>query len=115
VYKHYFQGTGPDWRETLHKMDEGIYGFFYAEIPKDVSLNLVKSVDHESLKKQFEEILEYREIQAANDRTFAIVFFRATGKDELRRLLQLDLKSFIRMKEIAYSGVLLKNERKSQF
>ncbi|BDG47770.1 MULTISPECIES: ATP-grasp domain-containing protein [Parageobacillus] len=103
VYKHYFQGTSPDWEEVLHNMDESIYSFFCAEIPMDISQNLIKSINHQSFKKQFQQILEYREIQATNDRTFAIVFFRSETMEELYRLLRMDLRPFITLKEIEHS------------
>ncbi|WP_027410553.1 ATP-grasp domain-containing protein [Anoxybacteroides tepidamans] len=103
VYKHYFQGTSPDWKEALSNMDDGIYSFFCAEVPIHISQNLIKSIDHQSFQKEFEQILEYRQIQAANDRTFAIVFFKSETMDELYRLLQLDLQPFITLKEMQYS------------
>ncbi|REK59961.1 MAG: hypothetical protein C6P36_00845 [Geobacillus sp.] len=102
VYKHYFQGTSPDWEEVLRDMDDSIYSFFCAEIPMDISQNLIKSINHQSFKKQFQQILEYREIQATNDRTFAIVFFRSETMEELYRLLQMDLRPFITLKEIEH-------------
>ncbi|KYD15871.1 hypothetical protein [Parageobacillus thermoglucosidasius] len=68
----------------------------------DISQNLIKSINHQSFKKQFQQILEYREIQATNDRTFAIVFFRSETMEELYRLLQMDLRPFITLKEIEH-------------
>lgn len=103
VYKHYFQGTSPDWEAVLRNMDQSIYSFFCAEFPIDISQNLVKSIDHQSLKEQFPQILEYREVKAINDRTFAIVFFKSETMEELYRLLQMDLHSFITLKEIEHS------------
>jgi ATP-grasp domain len=103
VYKHYFQGTSPDWEAMLQNMDENIYSFFCAEIPADISQNLIKSINHSSFKKQFQQILEYREIQAANDRTFAVVFFKSETMEELYRLLQVDLRPFIALKEVEHS------------
>ncbi|WP_199426607.1 ATP-grasp domain-containing protein [Thermaerobacillus caldiproteolyticus] len=103
VYKHYFHGTSPDWKAMLHNMDQSIYSFLCAEIPMDISQNLIQSINHQSFKKQFQQILEYREIQATNDRTFAIVFFKSETMEELYRLLQMDLRPFITLKEIEHS------------
>lgn len=103
VYKHYFQGTSPNWETVLRQLDQSIYSFFCAEIPMDISQNLIKSIDHESFKKQFHQILEYREIQATNDRMFAIVFFKNETMEELYRLLQMDLRPFFALKEMEHS------------
>ncbi|MED3763295.1 ATP-grasp domain-containing protein [Ureibacillus terrenus] len=103
VYKHYFQGTRPDWEAVLRKMDQSIYSFFCAEIPMDISRTLIKSIDHQSFKKQFQQILEYREIQALNDRVFAIVFSKNGSMEELYQLLEMDLRPFIALKEMEHS------------
>ena len=103
VYKHYFEGTSPNWEEMLRQMDQGIYGFFCAEIPMDISQNLIKHIDHQSFKEQFNQILEYREIQATNDRTFAVVFFKNETMEELYKLLQMDIRPFIALKEMEHS------------
>lgn len=103
VYKHYFEGTSPNWEEVLRQMDQGIYGFFCAEIPMDISQNLIKHIDHQSFKEQFNQILEYREIQATNDRTFAVVFFKNETMEELYQLLQMDIRPFIALKEMEHS------------
>lgn len=103
VYKHYFQGTSPDWEAVLRQMDQSLYGFFCAEIPMDLSQNLIKSIDHQSFKEQFNQILEYREIQATNDRMFAVVFFKNGTMEELFQLLQMDLRPFIALKEMEQS------------
>ncbi|QHC05176.1 ATP-grasp domain-containing protein [Anoxybacillus sp. PDR2] len=104
VYEHYFRGTCPDWNRTLQHMDDHIYSFLCAEIPMHISQSLIQSINHPLFQKQFDHILEYRPIQAANDRTFAIVFFKSKTMDELYRLLRLDLQAFIHRKELQYLG-----------
>lgn len=107
-YKHYFEETIPDWEAILDSQDENIYGFCCAEVPIDVSLNFIESIDHESFKEQFTTILDYREIHAANDRTFAIVFFKSENMKELDHLLKMDLRPYIKLKDVKSAKLLNK-------
>lgn len=94
----YFKGVKPDWKTIVKRADESFYGFFCAEVPGHISVNLIQSIQHEELKKEFSHILEYRIIQSASDRTFAVVFFKTNQLNELDRLLTLDLEPFLTMK-----------------
>jgi len=87
----------PEWENVINQTDDSIYGFFCAEVPATISTHLVDSIDHEQLKKQFSHIMEYREINASSDRTFAVIFFKTTTMDEIHTLLTLDLSPFIQL------------------
>lgn len=99
VYEHYFLGTSPDWETVMKDMDDAVYSFCCAEIPLHISTSIVEKVNHGEFQKQFNDILEYREIHAANDRTFAIVFFKSMNLQENNRLLNLDFTQFIQTKD----------------
>lgn len=103
--EHYFLEKQPDWEEILEKKGNEVYGFFCAEIPLNISKQLIESIDHEGLMNQFSQVLEYRAIQASNDRTFAVVFFQATDHNELQSLLHLDLSCFITIKETQETAI----------
>jgi len=93
----YFLDLEPEWDQVIDQTDDSIFGFFCAELPSTISTHLVHSIDHEQLKKEFSHIMEYREITASSDRTFAVVFFKTTTMDELHTLLTLDLLPFIQL------------------
>ncbi|OES45462.1 ATP-grasp domain-containing protein [Domibacillus iocasae] len=95
VYEQYFTQQKPNWKSIIEGMDESIYSFCCAEIPLALSQGLVESVQHEQFQKEFNHVLEYRPIQAAHDRTFAIVFFKSNTLDENRYLLHLNLEPFV--------------------
>jgi len=97
VYKQYFNGISPDWDSIIEEMDDAVYSFCCAEIPLTISSSLVEKIEHDRFKEQFEHILEYREIQAANDRTFAILFFKSHSLEENHRILQLDLSEYVQL------------------
>ncbi|SFJ82505.1 ATP-grasp domain-containing protein [Halobacillus dabanensis] len=96
----YFLDAKPEWEPIINRPDQSLYGFFCAEIPNNISINLVESINHTSLEKEFSEVLEYREIESTTDRTFAVIFFKARNIEEIDRLLQLDLSSYINLKKV---------------
>jgi hypothetical protein len=99
VYKQYFNGISPDWESIIEEMDDAVYSFCCAEIPLTISSSLVENIEHDRFKEQFDHILEYREIEADNDRTFAIVFFKSKDLEENHRLLHLNLEEFVQVKK----------------
>ncbi|WP_406944145.1 ATP-grasp domain-containing protein [Halobacillus sp. SY10] len=94
----YYLDSKPDWNPIISREDQSLYGFFCAEIPNHISMNLVDGINHELLEKEFSEVLEYRIIESTTDRTFAVIFFKADDIEEIDRLLQLDLSSYIHLK-----------------
>ncbi|MCM3004764.1 ATP-grasp domain-containing protein [Priestia koreensis] len=107
VYKHYFMGTSPNWNEICEGMDDSIYSFSCAEIPMEIVRQNIEYIDHQQFKQQFQTILEYRELNVVDDRTFAIVFFKSTNLEENKAILNLDLSLFIHHKE---ANVLIDKE-----
>ncbi|MDG5471911.1 ATP-grasp domain-containing protein [Jeotgalibacillus sp. ET6] len=95
--EYYFEDMEPQWSEILTGKDDAVYGFFCAELPSDISKSLVHSINHEGLKKEFSHILEYREITASDDRTFAVIFFKSMDMNEIHHLLSLDLSQYIQL------------------
>lgn len=103
--QYYFQEKEPEWEQITAQKGNEVYGFFCAEIPLHISKHFVESIDHEGLMNKFSQVLEYRAIQASNDRTFAVIFFQTSVMDELQALLHLDLSTFIRLKQTEETAV----------
>ncbi|MGE7879636.1 ATP-grasp domain-containing protein [Peribacillus muralis] len=101
MYEHYFAGTKPDWTAMLAEMDDAIYSFFFAEVPLEINLEEVASIDHEGLEDEFEQILEYRQLPFQNDRSMSIIFYRSEDLDKNRQLLHLDLLPYLTIKQLA--------------
>ncbi|TFE01531.1 ATP-grasp domain-containing protein [Jeotgalibacillus salarius] len=96
----YFLDEEPQWETIMNQHDPFIYGFFCAEIPLQIKKELIQMIDHTRLKEEFSHILEYREINAANDRTFAVIFFKTESMTEIKRLLNIDLSQYIQLKPL---------------
>ncbi|KIL49095.1 ATP-grasp domain-containing protein [Jeotgalibacillus campisalis] len=95
--EHYFQDMEPQWPQILDEKDDSVYGFFCAELPSSVSKSLIHTIHHEKLKNEFKHILEYREINASVDRTFAVIFFKSMEMSDIHHLLNLDLTQYIQL------------------
>lgn len=91
----YFSGQEPAWDTVLSQDEDWFYGFFCAEIPMEITKNLIASIDHDRLYKEFSHVMEYRKINASNDRTFAVVFFKTKDMSEIDYLLELDLAQYM--------------------
>lgn len=100
MYQHLFQQTAPDWDRILSSMDDHTYSFFCAELPMNVSYEDVASIHEESLKQQFEEVLEYRSTLTPDDKTFAVIFYRSQDGAENKALMNLSLEAFIEQREV---------------
>ncbi|AMQ05620.1 ATP-grasp domain-containing protein [Sporosarcina sp. FSL K6-1540] len=99
VYDYYFNQLKPNWEEKIEAMDNAIYSFLCAEFDPSISLELIRAVDHESFKQQFNEILDYRYMDYKEYPIFSVVFFKHHTFDENKRLLTLELSNFISLYE----------------
>jgi len=99
VYEYYFNQLKPNWEEKIEAMDNGIYSFLCAEFDPSISLELIRTVDHENFQKQFNEILDYRYMDYKKYPIFSVVFFKHSTFGENKRLLTLDLSNFISLYE----------------
>ena len=95
VYDYYFNQLEPNWEEKIEAMDDAIYSFLCAEFDPVISLESIRTVDHERFQKQFNEILEYRYMDYKEYPIFSVVFFKQSTFDENKRLLTLNLSDFI--------------------
>ncbi len=97
---YYFSDQKPNWQTVTEQADDAIYGFFCADVPLHISRNLIEEIKHDQLKNEFSQILEYRNLETANDRTFAVIFFRTESMEEMEYLLNIDLEPFIKQKPL---------------
>jgi len=95
VYDYYFNQLEPNWEEKIEAMDDAIYSFLCAEFDPAISLESIRTVDHERFQQQFNEILEYRYMDYKEYPIFSVVFFKQSTFDENKRLLTLNLSDFI--------------------
>lgn len=98
-YDYYFNRRKPDWESILSNMDDAIYSFTCAEVEKGVEPSQVEAIDHSALKKEFQEILDYRMLPLDGRATFAVIFFKSESDAEHEHILNLDFMNFITCKQ----------------
>ncbi|WP_431027495.1 ATP-grasp domain-containing protein [Lysinibacillus sp. LZ02] len=98
-YEYYFLKRQPNWEGIISKMDDAIYSFTCAEIDQHVDPSHIEHIDHTELKKQFNEVLDYRVLPLEGRTTFAVVFFKSPSEEEHTYILNLDFMQFITYKQ----------------
>ena len=95
IYEYFFYNKKPDWKEILNGKDGEIYYFAMAETPSNIDKTKI-DFDYEGLKKEFSSILDFRKINYLEKPLFAIIFGKTKSYDEITKILQLEMKEFIR-------------------
>ncbi|MBP7211586.1 ATP-grasp domain-containing protein [bacterium] len=103
IYEYFFNQEKPDWTNILSKKGNEEYYFAMAETPQDINKSDIKEFMFEELKKEFSNILNFREIDYMNKPMFAILFGSVTDKKEITKILQLDMHNFINFKSKIHS------------
>lgn len=93
VYECFQTGRKPDWREILKGGKDEMYYFAMAETPAGLDTRSV-SFDHESFRRSFSRILDYRVIDHRRKPLFAIVFGATDSRDEISAILNLRTADF---------------------
>lgn len=94
VYDHFHNGKRPDWDAILEECGAQIYYFALAETPPDIDKTAI-AFDHESFRRCFSRILDYRIIDHTTKPLFAIIFGVAASQDEIDAILKLKTKDFV--------------------
>lgn len=94
IYEYFENNLKPDWNNILNGKDGKIYYFSMFETPQNIEKSKI-SFDYDGLKKTFSKVLDFRKINYLEKPLFAIVFGETDNKDEINRILQLDVKDFI--------------------
>jgi len=100
-YEYFFLEKKPDWDKILSTPSDEIFSFYCAELPNDITYSDVQSINHEGLKSQFLNILDYRVTFCEHDITFAVVFYKSDSFHENQKIIQLDMNEFIETKKVA--------------
>lgn len=103
IYEYFFNQEKPDWTNILSKKGNEEYYFAMAETPQDINKSDIKEFMFEELKKEFSNILNFREIDYMNKPMFAILFGSVADKKEITKILQLDMHNFINFKSKIHS------------
>lgn len=95
IYEYFNNDLKPDWDKILADKKDKIYYFAMAETPNDIDKTKI-SFDYEALEKSFYKVLDFRKIDYREKPLFAVIFGKAENKDEITKILELDVHDFIK-------------------
>lgn len=95
IYEYFNNDLKPDWDKILADKKDKIYYFAMAETPNDIDKTKI-SFDYEALEKSFYKVLDFRKIDYREKPLFAVIFGEAENKDEITKILELDVHDFIK-------------------
>ena len=95
IYEYFAENKKPDWENILKDKQDKTFYFAMAETPSRIDKTKI-SFDYSALEKCFSKILDYRKIDFVNKPVFAVIFGETKSKDEINKILELNMKDFIR-------------------
>ena len=95
VYEYFQLQKRPDWNEILMNTENKIYYFSMVEVPDDIKRGQISGFNYEEFLTNYSNILELRRINPRENPLFAIIFGSTTDKQEIRKILEIDVKDYI--------------------
>lgn len=96
VYECFYKQKMPDWNSILRDAENKIYYFSMAEVPIDVPRNKINGFDYAGFLSNYSNVLEVRRINYKENPLFAVIFGYTDDKSEIRRILGLKTKDYIK-------------------
>ena len=110
-YEYYINKRKPDWEQVISNMDDAIYSFTCAEMDPSIKCSQVERINHDALKKEFKEIIDYRVLPIETRTTFAVIFFKSPSIEEHKHILELDFMKFVALKNINQAEEKVRSEK----
>ncbi len=99
VYEYFMENKKPDWNEILEN-NNSTYAFVMGEVPSDINKEEILSFDIDAFLKDIKvKVLETRQYDYKTKPMFCSLFIEAENFDEMKHILNLDMKKYIRLKE----------------
>lgn len=97
-YEYYFSSKRPDWSEIFRSRQGKKYSVVVLDNNSGLPVNQIKSFNYELLRKDFEKVLDLRKVDYRKYGVFGFLFLEtsAGNEEELTRILNSDLKKYIR-------------------
>ena len=99
VYEYFMENKKPNWNEIL-KDNNSTYAFVMGEVPSDINKEEIASFNIDNFLKDINvKILETRQYDYKTKPMFCSLFIEAQNFDEMKHILNLDMKKYIELKE----------------
>lgn len=94
-YNYFFKNLKPDWENILNSKNDDYYYFTIGDVTNNIEKGNIK-IDYEKYLKNISNPLVIRKIDPNQNPVFAIVFAQTNDIEEIKKLLALDMKQFIK-------------------
>lgn len=94
-HDYFIEQKQPDWQAIIDDMDDQLYAFTCASLDVTLAEDEIVAIDHDSLKRQFYTVLNYRQLPVASNETFAVIFYKCAHVDDFTSILQLDFTDYL--------------------
>ena len=96
-YEYFFSCTKPDWPEIFRRDKGFLYSIIVLDNRTGISGGKIRSFNYKKLTREFEYLLEVREVDFSKHPVFGFMFVRTREDnfDEIIRILQSDLMDYI--------------------
>ena len=99
VYEYFMENKKPNWNKIL-KDNNSTYAFVMGEVPSDINKEEILSFNIDNFLKDINvKILETRQYDYKTKPMFCSLFIEAQNFDEMKHILNLDMKKYIELKE----------------
>jgi hypothetical protein len=98
-YEYLFKQKSPNWKEILKDKKDKQYNVVIADIPRDIALSDIKSIDYNKFTNSFSNLLHIHKTDFKTYPVFAFAFSEIdlSNKNEINKFLYSDLREFIVM------------------
>ncbi len=94
IYEYFNNDIKPDWDKILADKQDKIYYFAMAETPVGIDKSSIK-FDYPALEKFFYKVLDFRKIDYKEKPLFAVIFGEAKDREEINKILEMDVNDFV--------------------
>jgi len=99
-YEYLFEQKEPNWKEILNGKESKQYNVIIADIPRNISLESIKTIDYTKFENDFSNLLNIHKTDYKTYPVFAFAFSETNIDDdkELNKFLYSDLTEYIVLK-----------------
>lgn len=98
-YEYFFSSKRPDWKQIFESRKGKKYSVVVLDNNSGLHESQIKSFDYEKLRKDFERLLDLREVDFRTYGVFGFLFVETSESNEreLTQILNSDLRKYIRI------------------
>lgn len=99
-YEYLFEQKEPNWSEILKGKENKQYNVIIADIPRNISLDSIKTINYDKFENDFDNLLNIHKTDYKTYPVFAFAFSETdvNNTDELNKFLYSDLTEYIELK-----------------